>query len=51
MKYRDLITIFLVVIFILSLAYVTAVDRSIWYVSLIIFIVMIYFTYKLWIEK
>jgi len=51
MKYRDLITIFIAIIFILSLAYVIAVDTSLWYVSIIVFIIFIYFSYKLWIEK
>jgi integral membrane sensor domain MASE1 len=51
MKYRDLITIFIAIIFILSLAYVIAVDSSLWYVSVIVFVIFIYFSYKLWFEK
>jgi hypothetical protein len=51
MKYRDLITIIISIIFILSLAYVAAVDSSLWYISVIIFIIFLYISYKLWIEK
>jgi len=51
MKYRDLITIFMVIIFILSFAYVIAVDSSIWFISIILFFLLIFITFKLWIEK
>jgi integral membrane sensor domain MASE1 len=51
MKYRDLITFFIAIIFILSLAYVIAVNPSLWFVSVIVFIIFLYISYKLWIEK
>jgi hypothetical protein len=51
MKYRDIITIFLTIIFILMLAYTLGADRSLWYISLITFIVLVFIFYKLWIEK
>jgi len=50
MKYRDLITIFISIIFILSVGYALGVAESIWFWSLpVIFLatfVVIY--YKLW---
>jgi len=51
MKYRDLITIFMAIVFFLSFAYVIAVDSSFWFVSVIIFVLLVFFYYKLWIEK
>ena len=51
MKYRDLITVFLTLIFILSLAYALGVDKSLWFVPAILFVVLIFMVYKLWIEK
>jgi len=52
MKYRDLITIFLSMVFILALAYTVGVtDMDTWYLPVISFIVLAFFVYKLWIEK
>lgn len=51
MKYRDLIIIFLFIVFILSLAFALGVNTSIWYVPIILFAVLIYSYYKLYIEK
>jgi len=51
MKYRDIITVFLTLIFFLSLAYTLGVDSSFWIMPLILFIVLVIITYKLWIEK
>ncbi len=51
MKYRDLITVFLTIILILSAAYAGGVNQSVWYVPLIAFAIWIFFMYKLWIEK
>jgi hypothetical protein len=51
MKYRDVITIFMIIILILSIAYVIAVNSSLWFVSLVLFGFTSFITYKLWIEK
>jgi len=51
MKYRDIITLFLTILLILSIAYVFGVDQSLWYVPVVIFIIFVFFIYKLWIEK
>lgn len=51
MKYRDVLTVFLSLIFILSLAYVIGVENRYWFVSVILFVVLLFFVYKLWIEK
>ena len=51
MKYRDLVTVFLTAIFFMSLAYVAGVNPSVWFVPVILFVVWIFFIYKLWIEK
>jgi len=51
MKYRDLITLFMVIVLILSIAYVIAVNSSLWFVLFIILGIFSYLTYKLWIEK
>jgi len=51
MKYRDLITVFLLIVFVLALAYTVGVDTSVWYLPVISFIVLVFFVYKLWIEK
>jgi len=51
MKYRDLVTIFLIIIFILILAYTIGVDKSLWFIPLILFFILLFIFYKLWIEK
>jgi len=51
MKYRDLLTIFLTIIFILTLAYIIGVDKSLWFIPVILFFVLFLIFYKLWIEK
>jgi len=51
MKYRDLITIFVGVILILSLGYTIGVDNSVWYLPVILFALFVVIIYKLWIEK
>jgi hypothetical protein len=51
MKYRDVITFFIFLIFILTFAYVIGVDRTLWFIPLIFFVLLIIFIYKLWIEK
>jgi len=50
MKYRDIITLFVAIFFILSLAYL-GVDTSVWFIPVILFILLIVIVYKLWIEK
>jgi len=49
MKYRDLLTVFLSIIFILIIAFTVGVNQDIWYVPILYFFVFIYFIYKLWI--
>ena len=51
MKYRDIITLFEFIIFILSLAYALGVDNSICYIPVILFVILIYTVYKLYIEN
>jgi len=51
MKYRDLITIFLFLVFILSLAFTLGVNNSLWFIPVVLFIVLIFSYYKLYIEK
>jgi len=51
MKYRDLLTIFLTINFILTLAYIIEVDKSLWFIIVIFFILLVIIFYKLWIEK
>lgn len=51
MKYRDVITFFVALGFILSLAYYFGVDSSIWYIPVILFVFLVIIVYKLWIEK
>ncbi len=51
MKYRDVITFFISIFFILSLVYVLGVDNSLWYIPIILFIILIIVVYKLWIEE
>ena len=51
MKYRDLIIIFLFIVFILSLAFTLGVNNSVWYISVILFVVLVYTFYKLDLEK
>jgi len=51
MKYRDLITIFVGIILILSLGYALGVDNSVWYLPVILFVLFVVVLYKLWIEK
>ena len=51
MKYRDLITVFLFLLFFLSLAYTLGVNNNLWFLPVILFVVSIFIFYKLWIEK
>jgi hypothetical protein len=51
MKYRDVLILFFALLFILSLAYTIGVDKSIWFIPVILFISIILIFYKLWIEK
>jgi len=51
MKYRDLITIFLFLVFILSLAFALGVDTFYWFIPVILFVVLVFSYYKLYIEK
>jgi hypothetical protein len=50
MKYRDVITFFISIFFILSLIYTLGVDSSIWYIPIILFVILLIVFYKLWIE-
>jgi len=50
MKYRDLITLFLGLAALLSLAYAIGVDHGVWYLPIIMFIILGFTVYKLWIE-
>jgi len=51
MKYRDVLTVFLVVGFFLSLAYVIGVSKSPWFwvVPILFFIGLIWALYYLWL--
>jgi len=51
MKYRDIITLFVSLAFILSLAYTIGVDLSLWFIPIILFVLLVIIVYKLWIEK
>ena len=51
MKYRDVLTFFLALIFILSLAYTLGVNLSLWFIPLNLFVLLVIIIYKLWIEK
>lgn len=51
MKYRDLITIFLFIIFILSLAFALGVNKALWFIPIVLFVVLVFSYYKLYIEK
>ena len=51
MKYRDLITVFLVIVIILLFAFVIGVEPSLWYIPALVFLVTLFIFYKLWIEK
>jgi len=51
MKYRDLILVFLSIIFFLSLGYSVGVDLNYWFLPVFVFIILVITIYKLWIEK
>jgi hypothetical protein len=51
MKYKDVIIVFLSLIFILSLAYSLGVNLSFWILPAVFFLSLIYSYYKLYIEK
>ena len=51
MKYRDVITLFIGVIFILTLGYAISVNTSLWFIPTILFVLLIIIVYKLWIEE
>jgi len=49
MKYRDIITLFVSIFFILSIAYSIGVDNSVWFLPVILFVTMAVVIYKLWL--
>ena len=49
MKYRDIITLFVLLVFILSFAYSLGVDNSLWFLPVILIVTLIIIVYKLWI--
>ena len=49
MKYRDVITLFVSIFFILSLAYSLGVDNSVWFLPVILFVTLAIVVYKLWL--
>jgi len=51
MKYRDLIIIFMIILFFLSLGFSLGVNPFYWFIPVILFVMIIFFYYKLWIEK
>jgi hypothetical protein len=51
MKYRDLIIIFLSIIFVLSLAFTISVNQNYWFLPLVLFIVIIVFFYEIWVKN
>jgi len=48
MKYRDLITIFVSIIFLLSIGYTLGVDNFFWFLPVILFVALVVIYYKLW---
>gem|GEM_PF-2017116 len=48
MKYRDLITIFVSILFLLSIGYTLGVNTSVWFLPVILFAVLVVIYYKLW---
>jgi len=48
MKYRDLITIFVSILFLLSIGYTLGVNTSVWFLLVILFVVLVVIYYKLW---
>jgi len=51
MKYRDLILLFVSIVFILTLAYALGVNNNLWFIPAAIFILLILTVYGLWIKK
>ena len=51
MKYRDIITLFVALAFVLTLAYAVGVNMSLWFVPLIFFVLFVVVIYTLWIKK
>jgi len=51
MKYKEVLILFLSLIFILSLAYTLGVNLSFWVIPAILFLFLMYTYYKLYIEK
>ncbi len=49
MKYRDLITLFVSIFFILSLAYGIGVDNSVWFLPVILLATLAIVIYELWL--
>ncbi|EMR75680.1 hypothetical protein MBGDF03_00532 [Thermoplasmatales archaeon SCGC AB-540-F20] len=49
MKYRDLITLFVSIFFILSLIYSIGVDNSVWFLPVLLFATLVIVIYKLWL--
>ena len=49
MKYRDIITLFVSIFFILSFAYSIGVDNSVWFLPVILFATLATVVYKLWL--
>jgi len=49
MKYRDIITLFTGLAFILSIAYTLGVDHGVWYISIILLLLLILIIWKLWL--
>ena len=49
MKYRDIITLFVSILFILSLAYSIGVDNSVWFLPVLLFVTLVIVIYELWL--
>ena len=51
MKYRDVLTVFFILGFVLSLAYALAVSQTIWFwiVPIVFFIALLWALYYLWL--
>jgi len=48
MKYRDLITIFVSILFISSVGYAIGVEPSVWFLPVILFVTLVVIYLKLW---
>ena len=51
MKYKDLIMIFMALLFFFSLGFTVGVNSFYWFIPVLILVFILVLYYKLWIEK